>query len=101
MPEIERILASGGNFIIESNSLMQFIHPDLYLVVLDFSNPDFKASAKKYLERADGCIIINTNNVEPRWDGVTREIYDSKPAFHVTPPPYVNDEIVNFVRRIK
>ena len=99
MPEIEKIFQAGGNFIIESNSLLQFVEPDLYLVVLDFSNPDFKVSAKKYLARADACIVINSNIVEPGWENVPREIYSSKPMFPVTPPPYISDEVVGFVRR--
>ncbi len=46
-----------GNVIIESNSLLQFVRPQLYLVVLDPSQRDFKDSARLHLDRADALVI--------------------------------------------
>ena len=43
------------NIIIESNSVMKFIRPDVYLTVLDPGTTDFKASALEFLDRASGC----------------------------------------------
>src|ERR1700722_15061449 len=43
MPRIRKILASTQNTIIESNSILRFIKPDLYLTVLDPQTQDFKA----------------------------------------------------------
>src|SRR5437588_6617770 len=39
------ILATTQNAIIESNSILRFMKPDLYLTVLDPQTADFKASA--------------------------------------------------------
>jgi hypothetical protein len=99
MPEIKQILESDGNFIIESNSILQFINPDLYIVVLDFKNRDFKSSAKKYLHRANACILIQPAAARPQWEDIPEDVYRNKPCFPVTPPPYVNDDVVNFVRK--
>ena len=44
---------AGLNVIIESNSLLQFVKPSLYLVVFDASREDFKDSARLMLDRAD------------------------------------------------
>src|SRR5512146_3597425 len=41
MPDLRRELASAGNVIMESNSILKFIRPDLYLTVLDFATADF------------------------------------------------------------
>src|SRR6202162_4564837 len=53
---IRGIVESSENTIVESNSIMQFWKPDLYIVVLDFQTPDFKDSALRYLDRAD-CLV--------------------------------------------
>ena len=39
---------------MESNSIMKFLRPDLYLTVLDPETEDFKESAREFLDRADG-----------------------------------------------
>jgi len=41
------------NVIIESNSLMQFVRPSLFVTVLDRAKGDFKDSARQMLDRAD------------------------------------------------
>lgn len=42
-----------ANVLIESNSLLQFLKPALYLAVLDPSKEDFKPTAQALLDRAD------------------------------------------------
>lgn len=41
------------NVIIESNSLLQFVRPSLYITVFDATRDDFKDSARQMLDRAD------------------------------------------------
>ena len=53
MPTIRRRLEGVGNAILESNSVINFIQPDLYLTILDPAVADFKASARRYLERSE------------------------------------------------
>jgi hypothetical protein len=98
MEEINQILQQQKNTIIESNSILEFLKPDLYLVVLDYSNADFKASARKYLERADACILIHPAPELPKWELVQIADFAHKPSFKVTPPVYVDRSIVEFVR---
>jgi hypothetical protein len=43
----------GLNVIVESNSLLQFVKPSLYVTVLDPEREDFKDSAQRMLDRAD------------------------------------------------
>ncbi len=97
MPRIRQVIAGAENVIFESNSLMKFIRPDLYLTILDFSNPDFKDSAREFLDRADAVIVQNTAS-SPEWQGVSLKPITRKPTFHITPPGYVTPEIVDFVR---
>ena len=99
MEEINQILEQPGNTIIESNSILEFFKPDLYLVVLDYSTADFKPSARKYLERADACILIHPVTEDPKWESVRVAEFSHKPSFKITPPVYVDQNIVEFVRR--
>jgi hypothetical protein len=97
MPDIQRRIAGSENVIMESNSVMGFIQPDLYLTVLDAEQEDFKVSANEFLDRADA-VILHQNESAPRWNAVSLERIAGKPMFLITPPPYVTPEIIEFVR---
>lgn len=43
--------------IVESNSLLQFLKPSLYLAVIDPAREDFKDSARASLDRADALVL--------------------------------------------
>src|SRR5690349_11346355 len=57
MPNIRLRLGDAENAILESNSILKFIKPDLYITVLDPANVDFKHSAQEFLDRADAVIL--------------------------------------------
>jgi hypothetical protein len=46
-----------GHLILESNTLLQFLKPSLYLMVLDPSKADFKESARLQMDRASAFIL--------------------------------------------
>jgi len=99
MPRIRKILASTQNTIIESNSILRFMKPDLYLTVLDPQTPDFKASAQTFLDRADAVLLhSNGNATSPAWDRVSLKAVIDRPMFAIHPPDYVTPKIVDFVR---
>ena len=43
--------------IMESNSVLKFMRPDLYMTVLDPGTEDFKKSAQEFLDRAEAVIL--------------------------------------------
>lgn len=99
IPDIQRKIAGAENVIMESNSIVRFLRPDLYLTVLDGSNKDFKVSAMEFLDRADAVVLHeNEKSADPDWELVRIEQIAGKPTFNITPPPYVTPEIVDFVR---
>ena len=98
MPRIRHVISMAENVVFESNSLVKFIRPDLYISVLDFANPDFKASAREFLDRADALIVQNANLNSPAWTDVSLKPVALKRIFHIAPPEYVTAEIVDFVR---
>jgi len=102
MPAIREKLAESGNAILESNSVLEFVQPDVYLTILDPANADFKKSALQFLDRASAVILHNNGGAPvstPRWKAVSFEAFPTRPIFYVRPPEYVTPEIVDFVRR--
>jgi len=80
MPLLREALRDAGNVVIESNAVLGFIRPALYLVVLDPLLPDFKESTQRYMDRADGFVLRHRLD-DAAWKGVSRRLVDGKPAF--------------------
>ena len=99
MPRIRKILTGAENAIIESNSILRFLKPELYLTVLDPATADFKASAQTFLDRADA-VLLHTNEdaSTPTWQRVSLRPVANRPIFPIHPPQYVPAEVVEFVR---
>ena len=97
MPTLRHRLATPRNVIIESNSVLKFLRPDLYLTVLDPATADFKNSAREFLDRADA-VILHQNAGDTAWQAVSLKPVASQPIFRITPPDYVTPEIVSYVR---
>jgi len=97
MPALRKLIESRRYVIIESNSILRFVHPDVYLPVLDYGVEDFKLSSRLYLSRADAYALANSSRGEPVWSGVDPAMLHGKPCFRVGPPRYCTDEAVSFV----
>ena len=97
MPHILKELDAAENAILESNSILRFVQPDLYITVLDAAKADFKLSAQQFLERADA-IVLQGNRETTAWSNVSLHSIASRPTFRVQPPPYVTPELVGFIR---
>lgn len=99
MPRVREILSSAENAIIESNSILRFLKPDLYLTVLDPATADFKTSAQQFLDRADVVLLHSgTDSKGPTWERVSLKPVLDRPTFRIQPPDYVTAEITAFVR---
>lgn len=98
MPALRKQLASAGDVIIESNSVMRFLRPDLYLPVLNFTIADFKDSAREFLDRASALVV--SGEAEPQWDAVSLKPVKDRVVFRVHPPEYMSAELADFVRRV-
>jgi hypothetical protein len=99
IPRVRQILAGAENAIIESNSILHFLQPDLYLTVLDPQTADFKASAQEFLDRADAVLLhAGPRGANPGWERVSLPPISARPVFLIQPPQYITPEIVEFVR---
>jgi hypothetical protein len=96
MPALRRELAAAGHTLIESNSVLRFMRPDVYITVLDPATADFKQSAREFLDRADA-VVLHVRD-EGEWKEVSLKPVAGKPVFRITMPNYVMPELVGFVR---
>jgi hypothetical protein len=97
MPTLRRRLENAQNVIIESNSVLKFLRPDLYLSVLDPHTADFKTSAREFLDRADA-VIFRVADGAAAWEAVSLKPVANRPMFRISPPNYVTPDIVSYVR---
>src|ERR1700686_4367541 len=101
MPTVRGKLAESKHAIVESNSILKFLRPDLYLTVLDPATADFKRSAQEFLDQADAVILHApkeaTNTGKAAWTGISLKPVAGCPIFEIHPPEYVTPEIAEFV----
>jgi hypothetical protein len=99
MPTLRKHLEQSRHAIIESNSVLKFLRPDLYLTVLDPGTEDFKNSAREFLDRASAVILHDhAKPAGAQWQSVSLKPLSGRPMFRISSPPYVTPEIVEFVR---
>ncbi|HEX5282785.1 MAG TPA: hypothetical protein VFW30_01605 [Bryocella sp.] len=100
MPRLRQLIAGSENTILESNSILRFLQPDLSLSVLDPTIADFKPSALGYLDRTDALILPTGTTLESltrAWPIVSPQLLARKPLFYTTPPTYTSPELIQFV----
>lgn len=95
---IRKIIAQSENAIVESNSIVELVRPDVFLMLLDFSCEDFKPSSLRFMDRADAFVVVDHGINEPMWREVSRGMWDGKPQFLVKPPVYATPAVTGFVR---
>jgi hypothetical protein len=89
MPSLRRVLAVAANAVIESNSVMELVDPDLYLIVAGGSAGEAKESAHRYRARADAVISVNGDDI-PGLPAV--------PRFAVQAATYWSAELAEFLK---
>jgi hypothetical protein len=92
LPLLRRALDETGGehrgqpapLIVESNSLLQFLKPSLYLAVVDPRKEDFKESARSVLDRADALVIRGTEEelraADRGWAKLPSRLLGEKPS---------------------
>ncbi len=98
MPQLRDALQGAGNVLLESNTVLHFLKPELYLVVLDPRQADFKDSARFFLDRADGFVVrspIQASN----WLSVSPRLLEQRPVFYQPLGGPLPAELIEFIRR--
>ena len=99
MPRLRRLLSEGGNFIIESNSVIQLLRPDRYILVVDGANPDFKPSCRRVIDRVD--VVADTSGAPWKWDGVPVGMLEKRPRCFVPAPDYFSPELAAAITSLR
>ena len=97
--------ASGGlNVVVESNSLLQFVRPSLYVTVFDATREDFKESARQMLDRADVFVFrrgLDENDVaRPPWLQLPAQVLREKPSLLQREGEPLPEPLFQLVKRI-
>ena len=99
MPRLRRELARAENAMIESNSILRFLQPDVFVSVLDAETADFKESAKRYLDRADAVVLTGGSLEQAAWTGVSPNLVRRARRFSGCAEEYCSPELVEFVQQ--
>lgn len=94
MPLIHRELSRAQNAIVESNSVLGFLQPDVFLMVLNPLIEDFKDSAHRYLDRVDAVLV---SEAAMRGKRGLMERIGGVPVLLMRPPEYATGEVLAFV----
>jgi len=98
VPVLLGALGSDPYVMIESNSILNFLKPDLCLFVGDSRVRDFKPSARRFLKRADAIVSVGPLDTCV-WPGIEPCGFRSKPVFALRHPDELNLGLCRFVRR--
>lgn len=99
MPKVRTLLARAEHVIVESNSVLRFLRPDLCLFVLDPEVADFKASTLRYLDRGDVLLMPEGADAMQGWHGVAPSLLQRVPKVFYRAPQYCPPSLVDFVAK--
>jgi hypothetical protein len=99
MPRLRKIIESGENTIVESNSLLRFLKPDFYAMVVDGAVADFKPTSLHFLDRATA--LVTTSESPLAWPAVPPSLLRDKPRFAAPAPRYESAELVSLIQSLK
>jgi hypothetical protein len=97
MPRLRRIIEPGQNVIVESNSLLRFLKPDFYAMVVDGAVADVKPTSLRFLDRASA--LVMTSNAPLAWPDVPQSLLRSKPKFSAPAPGYQSPDLLDAIRK--
>ena len=94
----------GVNVVVESNSLLQFVRPSLYVTVFDATRDDFKDSARQMLDRADVFVfrrgLEDTGVTKPAWTQLPAQLLRQKPSLLQREGEPLPEPLFQLVKRI-
>ena len=102
MPAIREAMAHAESVIFESNSVLDFLQPDVYALIVSRCVADFKPSARRYLDRVDAVLMAEPPTGHrappPVWVDELKEQLGRVPQFAIAQPQLASPEFVAFVR---
>ncbi|MBI3896189.1 MAG: hypothetical protein HY313_09685 [Acidobacteria bacterium] len=99
IPALRQAIVHDEYVIVESNSILRFYQPNVYLTLLDPAQKDFKPSAQEFLHRADACLVLEPGLKHSRWEDIPLDSLRNKPVFLIGRDLLIATEIAAFVEK--
>jgi hypothetical protein len=97
LPGLLEALAGDEHVIIESNSLLAFLQPAVFLLVIGESWRGWKASARQFLGRADALVNVGPDLEASARPQISLPRLEDKPVFPVAAGEWSNPALCRFV----
>jgi hypothetical protein len=97
LPGLLEALASDEHVIIESNSILAFLKPTFFLLVIGEPGLDLKASARQFLPQVDALVRVEPELKAGVWPGISLPTLEDKPVFLVPVGEWSNPALCGFV----
>ena len=97
LPRLIEALEGDEHVIIESNSILAFLEPTVFLFVSDESRGELKVSARQFIGRADALVTVGTEVKAPAWPVIPGQMLEDKPVFAVLAGEWSNPALCRFV----
>ena len=97
IPKLLPVIESDPFVVVESNSILEFVKPELYLFVMRYDVSDFKESARNFISEADAAVVVSSSLDGPSWENIPARTLEALQLFRADPPRYVGPELSRFV----
>jgi hypothetical protein len=97
LPRLLEALEDDEHVIIESNSVLTFLEPTIFLFVSDESRGELKASARQFIGRADALVKVGAEAKAPAWPVIPGQMLEGKPVFRIVAGEWSNPALCRFV----
>lgn len=97
---VKEMMQGDGHWVIESNRILDYVEPDLYVQLVDSSVDDYKESFLKHTERADAVVLVHGTRevIETNLPEKVRQTLLGVPTFYTQPPEYCPKALLAFIQ---
>ncbi|MEJ2110135.1 MAG: hypothetical protein P8Z37_09535 [Acidobacteriota bacterium] len=99
LPQLTALIEGAPNVIIESNGIVQYVHPDLFLMVVSSDIDDFKKSARSALSQADAIVAVGGDSSKVVHQQMNEISHRNIRVFHVPGSLHLSRELTDFIQR--
>ena len=97
LPSLLEALVRDEHVIVESNSLLGFLKPDVFLMAVDESGRNLKASARQFLACADAFVAVKLGAAPSERPTTRLQVPEGRPVFPVSVGEWSNPDLCRFV----
>lgn len=102
-PAIREVIDNAPNSILESNSVLELLRPDVYALIVSPWVADFKPSARRYLSRADAILMAmplpDRDAPQPAWVDELQDQLERIPQFAIMRGELAPSQWLDFLQR--